>query len=201
MTNNAPTVDNENEEQVMNAKQGTILIAAQMSGLLERLDETVFTRPLPLFHGSTIGQHFRHILEFYTCLFDGALPAHVDYSKRKRNHALSENPRVALAVLDYIADTVKRQDEYQWLNIESEFSDDVVAHVQRPVYMSSMGRELQYAFDHAVHHLAMIRMGLEVYFPEIQVNEDLGVAPSTLKYKKDRKNATIKQAIPETTYS
>ena len=199
MTNNSFSV-NEKEDEVMNAKQGTILIAAQMAGLLECLDDAVFTRPLPLFHGSTIGQHFRHILEFYTCLFDGTLSARVDYSSRKRNPALSEKPRVALAVLDYIADTVKRQDEHQWLNVESEFSDEVVAHVQRPIYMSSMGRELQYAFDHAVHHLAMIRMGLEVYFPEIQVDEDLGVAPSTLKYKKEGRKIRLEDVIPETTY-
>ncbi|MBV6441084.1 MAG: hypothetical protein DYG98_26310 [Haliscomenobacteraceae bacterium CHB4] len=199
MIHNSLTV-NENEDQVMNAKQGTILIAAQMAGLLERLDEVTFTRPLPLFHGSTIGQHFRHILEFYTCLFEGVLPARVDYSGRKRNHAISEKPGVALAVLDYIADAVKRQDEHQWLNVESEFSDEVVAHVQRPVYMSSMGRELQYAFDHAVHHLAIIRMGLEVYFPEIQVDEDLGVAPSTLKYKKEGRKIRLGDAIPKTVY-
>jgi uncharacterized damage-inducible protein DinB len=184
MTDNTPIFHCENDDQAMNAKQGTILIAAQMTGLLEQIDGDVFTRPLPLFHGSTIGQHFRHILEFYTCLFDGAIAARVDYGSRKRNLALSEDPRAALAVLDYIADAVKSQDEHQWLSVESEFSEDVVAYVQRPVYMSSMGRELQYAFDHAVHHLAIIRMGLELYFPEIPVDKDLGVAPSTMKYKK-----------------
>lgn len=187
---------------VMNAKQGTILIAAQMAGLLEQLNQEAYTRPLPLFHGSTVGQHFRHILEFYTCLFDGVLTAHVDYGSRKRNNALSECPRNAHAVLDYIADTVKHQDDHQWLKVESEFSGDCVAGAERPVYISSMGRELQYAFDHAVHHLAMIRMGLEVYFPEIQVDEDLGVAPSTLKYRKGAEAAFARSesVIPETTY-
>lgn len=199
MTNTTIVHDN-NDEQVMNAKQGTILIAAQMTALLERLDEATFTQPLRIFHGSSIGQHFRHILEFYTCLFEGALRARVDYGSRKRNHSLSESPRAALAVLDYIADTVKKQDEYQWLSVESEFSDDCVEHAKRPVYMSSMGRELQYAFDHAVHHLAIIRIGLEVCFPAIPVDEDLGVAPSTLKYKKKTEKTPSNQVIPETTY-
>ncbi len=186
----------------MNAKQGTILIAAQMAGLLEKLDQETYTRPLPLFHGSTVGQHFRHILEFYTCLFDGVLSAHVDYSSRKRNTAISECPRTALAVLDYVADTVKNQDDHQWLKIDSEFSDDCVPGAERPVYLSSMGRELQYAFDHAVHHLAMIRMGLEVYFPEIRVDDDLGVAPSTLKYRKGTGMESFKTefVIPEMAY-
>lgn len=167
----------------MNAKQGTILIAAQMTGLLEHLSKDVYTRPLPLFRGSSIGQHFRHILEFYTCLFDGVLKAQVDYGSRERNSVLAECPRAALAVLDFIANTVKRQDEHQWLMILSEFSGEFVRDDRRPAYMSSMGRELQYAFDHAIHHLAMIRMGLELYFPEVPVEADLGLAPSTIRYQ------------------
>lgn len=177
----------------MNAKQGTILIAAQMTGLLENISKDVYTRPLPLFHGSSIGQHFRHILEFYTCLFESTLKAQVDYSSRKRNNVLSECPRAALAVLDYIANTVKNLDHHQWLMIESEFSSEVIRADKRPSYMSSMGRELQYAFDHAVHHLAIIRMGLEVYFPTIPVDADLGMAPSTLKYQR-------LGAVPEISY-
>mgnify|MGYP001223828703 CR=1 FL=1 len=172
----------------MNAKQGTILIAAQMTGLLEHISKEVYTRPLPLFRGSTVGHHFRHILEFYTCLFDGVLKAQVDYGSRERNNVLGECPRAALAVLDFIATTVKQQDEHQWLMIDSAFSGEFIRADKRPAYMSSMGRELQYAFDHAIHHLAMIRMGLELYFPEVPVDTDLGLAPSTIRHQKAGKS-------------
>ncbi|MBK8195581.1 MAG: hypothetical protein IPK76_21110 [Lewinellaceae bacterium] len=201
MTNDEnEAITNLPNSHTMNAKQGTILIAAQMAGLLECLDRDMYTRPLPLFHGSTVGQHFRHILEFYTCLFEGAHDAHIDYSSRKRNNILSENPATALAVLDFIAGAVKEQDEQQWLRVDSEFSGDCIPGEERPVYISSMGRELQYAFDHAVHHLAMIRMGLEMYFPELQVDSDLGIAPSTLKYRKGSMAPADNFIIPETTY-
>lgn len=182
----------------MNASHGTVLIADQMVELLERLDQAAYTRPLSLFHGSTIGQHVRHILEFYTCLLEGMSSAHVDYSSRKRNNALSENLPAALARLENIAVTVGNNDERQWLKVDSEFSEE---DDDRPAYISSMGRELQYAFDHAVHHLAIIRMGLEVHFPEIPVDADLGVAPSTLKYRtKAKKKPAERWVIPETTY-
>jgi hypothetical protein len=163
----------------MTSRQGTQLILAQMAELLTDLYPEAYTRPLPLFHGSTIGQHVRHILEFYTCLLEGRRSARIDYSARPRNAQIAERLDVALALLDYIGTTVERVDEHQWLNVDSEFGE--VA--ERPVYISSMGRELQYAFDHAVHHLAIIRMGLETYFPEIAVDADLGVAPSTLKFR------------------
>ncbi len=181
----------------MNAKQGTILLAAQMVGLLENLNASVYTRPLPLFKGSTIGQHFRHILECYTCLLDGIASNQIDYGSRKRNQALSENPKAALAGLDYVAHTVKLLEEHQRLQVASEFSAEILSNSGKPEYPSSLGRELQYAFDHAIHHLAMIRMGLEVYFPEIPLDDDLGVAPSTLKYRKEK---SIVKVIPETMY-
>lgn len=164
----------------MDAQQGTLLISAQMTELLQRLPLTVYTSPVPLFHGSTVGQHFRHILEFYTCLLEGCAAGQIDYSSRKRNDALSENPATALAALEYLTAAFRQVDEQQLLRVQSEFSEMADGG---PNYLSSLGRELQYAFDHAVHHLAIIRMGLETQFPEVPVNADLGVAPSTLQHR------------------
>ena len=164
----------------MDAQRGTLLISDQMTELLQRLPLQVYTCPVPLFHGSTVGQHFRHILEFYTCLLEGCAAGRVDYSSRKRNDALSENPATALAALEYLTDSFRQVDEQQLLHVQSEFSETADGG---PTYLSSLGRELQYAFDHAVHHLAIIRMGLETQFPDVPVAADLGVAPSTLRHR------------------
>lgn len=168
----------------MDAQNGTLLITRQMSALLEKLPLYVYTKPVSLFHGSTVGQHFRHILEFYTCLLEGCDAAYIDYSSRQRNDAISENPRIALRVLESVVNKIPQLNVQQVLKVESEFCE--AADERRPAYLSSMGRELQYAFDHAVHHLAIIRMGLESHFPEIPVEADLGVAPSTLKHRKEQ---------------
>jgi hypothetical protein len=167
----------------MDAQNGTLLITGQMSVLLERIPEYAYSQPVSLFHGSTVGQHFRHILEFYTCLLEGYEARYIDYSSRKRNDAISEDPQFARHVLKSVEKAISRLDVLQTLEVESEFSD---AHSERPAYRSSTGRELQYAFDHAVHHLAIIRMGLEAHFPEIPVDPDLGVAPSTLKHRREQ---------------
>lgn len=174
----------------MNAVQGTRLIIHQMTELLAQLEQDVYTRPLALFHGSTVGQHFRHILEFYTCLLEGIDGAQVDYSSRKRNLVLSENTAAAVAVLEYVAASIGQLDEQLPLRIESEFSENE-AEAERLFYTSSLGRELQYAFDHAVHHLAIIRMGIQTHFPEVPIDPQLGVAPSTLKYQKTLLPASV----------
>lgn len=172
----------------MNAKQGTTLIVAQITEVLSALPEAVYSQPLAVFHGSSIGQHFRHILEFYTCLLEGIESGFVRYAHRRRDVRMSENPAAALETLGYVASAVAQLDEQAILQVEGEFSE---AETDRshPVYPSSIGRELQYAFDHAVHHLAIIRIGLEVCFPEIPFRDDLGVAPSTLKYRQQHPEA------------
>lgn len=167
----------------MDAQNGTLLITGQMSVLLEKLPLYAYTRPVSLFHGSTVGQHFRHILEFYTCLLEGCRTGYLDYSSRRRNDALSEDPQAALQVLESVIREISGLDVHSLVKVESEFCED---NDDRPAYMSSIGRELQYAFDHAVHHLAIIRMGLESHFPEIPVAADLGVAPSTLRHRREQ---------------
>ena len=162
----------------MNAQQGTLFITGQMTELLQGLSQSIYTSPVSLFHGGTLGQHFRHILEFYTCLLDGYSTGLVDYSTRKRDVHIAENPALALAILRTINANLQHLDPENPLRVQSEFSE--IAS-QSPAYQSSLGRELQYAFDHAVHHLAIIRMGLETCFPEIEVHAGLGIAPSTLK--------------------
>lgn len=165
----------------MNAKQGTALIADQMAELLALLSADTYTTPLRIFHGSTVGQHFRHILEFYTCLLEGLEYDHVNYGGRRRDPQIEQSPAFALTVLQQTAKRLNEVDEHRLIRVQSEFSDD--SSEERPMYQSTIGRELQYAFDHAVHHLAIIRIGLETCFPDVPVCTTLGVAPSTLKYR------------------
>ena len=165
----------------MDAREGTLLITRQMFALLDTMPKYVYTRPVSLFHGSTVGQHFRHILEFYTCLLEGSNSDYVNYGSRQRNEAISEDPYVAKEVLDAITSAIQHLEPGRIVKVQSEFSEMDDDH---PIYMSSIGRELQYAFDHAVHHLAIIRMGVEAHFPEVPVDPDLGVAPSTLKHRR-----------------
>ena len=68
------------------------------------------------------------------------------------------------------------------VKVNSCFAPD--QDIQNTEIHSSIGRELMYAYDHAIHHLAMVKIGMNVHYPEVSINKDLGVAPSTLKYRK-----------------
>lgn len=169
----------------MNAKQGTYIIADQIITLLETIDDVAFQKAIPIFNGSTIGQHFRHILDFYTCLIKGLERPYVDYSFRERNPDLEKNAALARKKFEEIMTAIKPFDEDRVILIKADFHDG--DHAKHPLVTSSIGRELMYAYDHAVHHLAIIKIGLQVSFPDFPVHSDLGVAPSTIRYQLERK--------------
>ena len=170
----------------MNCKQGTDIIICQILELLETIDNQSYREPIALFNGSTIGQHFRHILDFYNCLARGVASGLIDYALRERNLLVETNTTFAQQSFREVADAIHQFQENTRVEIRADFADD--HHTVRPVVSSSLDRELMYAYDHAVHHLAMIKMGLRVAFPGIQVQENVGVAPSTLKHWKKQQD-------------
>jgi uncharacterized damage-inducible protein DinB len=164
----------------MNCKQGTEIIISQMVELLEKMDAGTYSKPLSLFNGSSIGQHFRHIVDFYGCLVRDAGGGRIDYAKRERDVRVETQPRYAAEVLTAFAGKISEMKEQNLLEVVADFSSDL--NEERPVVTSTVARELMYAYDHAVHHLAMIKMGLKETRPELEVDQRIGVAPSTLKH-------------------
>ncbi len=164
----------------MNCKQGTDIIILQMTDLLGKIDAGTYAQPLSIFNGSSIGQHFRHIIDFYTCLLKGVEEGRVDYAKRERDVQVETQPLQAAKVLSGCAAKVAGMNEQASLEVIADFSAEL--NEDRPVVVSTVGRELMYAYDHAVHHLAMIKMGLRAACPELEINQAIGVAPSTLKH-------------------
>ncbi len=167
----------------MNCKQGTNTIIHQIIELLESIDNRSYIEPLALFKGSTIGQHFRHILDFYNCLVQGAESGLIDYALRERNLLVETDTDFAHQCFRKVASAIQQFKENAGVEIQADFTAENNAF--RPIVSSSVGRELMFAYDHAVHHLAMIKMGLRVAFPGIHVEENVGVAPSTLMHWKE----------------
>ncbi|MBK7410730.1 MAG: hypothetical protein IPJ40_23360 [Saprospirales bacterium] len=76
----------------MNCKEGNELMLRQIDALLALVEQDVYARPLDLFNGSTIGQHIRHILNFYEAVVSGATAGLVDYAKRERDPQIEQDP-------------------------------------------------------------------------------------------------------------
>ena len=160
----------------MQADTALLSLVQQINHVISQLDTAQYHRPLPEFNGSSLGQHFRHILEFFQCLEDGVQSGTVDYAARNRNPVYETNPEIASAAFEAFNHALPNFDLTLPVQVRAEFGSD-----NRPCYESTVGRELLFVYDHAIHHLAIIKIGLICHYPEISVDKDLGVSPSTVK--------------------
>lgn len=164
----------------MNCREGNQQLIRQMTDLLDTLDNPLYAQPLEVFKGSSIGQHFRHILDFYLCLIKGIREGRIDYANRDRNPLAETDVHFTKQAFLEVSNNIGDFLEHQTLCVLGDFSDKII---ERPELLTSVGRELMYAYDHAVHHLAMIKIGITSIAPEIKVDGNLGVAPSTIKHR------------------
>ncbi len=165
----------------MNTIQANQAILQQMIDLVNALDNPTYRQALESFNGSSIGQHFRHIIGFYQCIFNCDNHT-IDYSRRERNKTIETENQTAISVLNQLQSNINKINATNQVNVLTDFSSNF--STDRDIVNSTYGRELMYAFDHAIHHLAIIKIGLKVHFPKIAVDENLGVAPSTIQYQK-----------------
>ena len=164
----------------MNCKQSSAIVIDQIVSILNKLPDQSFNQPLDVFNGSTLGQHFRHILDFYHCILKGVEKDRLDYSDRERNLLMEQSTEHASIAFRNMYDKILNLCEMDQLDVIADFSTE--DSNDRPVVKSSVGRELMYAYDHAIHHLAIIKIGVKSSFPEISLNQNVGVAPSTIKH-------------------
>lgn len=169
----------------MNPKEAIVDIVGQIRDLLDLIDNSIYCQPLALFEGGTIGQHCRHMINFYLCITEGAHEKLIDYSKRVRHPDWETDIAEACKCLDEVVRSVDQLDCEQRVKVRADLinADEVAS----PIVQSSVGRELVYAFDHTIHHLAIIKMGIQNQFPDLKIRSDMGVAPSTLTYRKGHK--------------
>ncbi|NRB52102.1 MAG: DinB family protein [Saprospiraceae bacterium] len=165
----------------MDCKTGTKNIIAQIVELLSSLDEEQYARPLPIYNGSSLGQHFRHIFDFYQCLINDVSRGTIDYARRARDPRIEQHPGYARDAFLRAAEVIDGFEELASLEVLADFSSDSTD--SRPLLKSTVGRELMFAHDHAVHHIAIIKIGFQQAFPEIPIALEVGVAPSTIKYR------------------
>ena len=159
-------------------KQAAHEIIGQMIDLAEKLSQEDFTRSLPVLLEHSIGKHYRHIIEFFEILIYGAEAGEINYDSRKHDPVLENSRERCLNRLRRIS---------RGINIEPtsnlEFSGSYKAAPDIKFSLpTSIERELVYNIEHAVHHMAIIRIALQHEFPEVQVDEAFGFAHSTLKH-------------------
>jgi hypothetical protein len=149
-------------------------ILLQLEQLLEQLDDSQYISGHDVFNGSTIGQHTRHIIEFFECVLTCDAD-NINYDLRNRDQSLEKSTDIAIDRIQSLnGQLIELADRAVMLNGEmGSHSHQVVSTIER---------ELLYTIEHAVHHMAIIKIGLLVGGIKVDLPAHFGVADSTIKY-------------------
>src|SRR5258707_10661104 len=156
------------------------IILDQLSGTVRQLTEAEYTCPSETLSGSSIGQHLRHTLEFFVCLEQGFEKSIINYDKRAHDKLIETSKETALQAIDRIRSFINTQthDKTLLLEVGYDLSNDDYVMVQTNYF-----RELTYNIEHAVHHMAIMKIGIREVAKHASIPQEFGVAASTLRYR------------------
>jgi len=155
-------------------------ILSQLTDLIEQLSESDFVKPCTSLGNSSIGQHIRHTLEFFICFEQGHVNGVINYDKRAHDLLLESDKYIALAVVARIREFVSSLNNETPLKLEVGY--DLTKEEFTAIQTTTI-RELVYNIEHAVHHMAIMKIGIREIAPSINLPHDFGIAASTLRHK------------------
>jgi hypothetical protein len=153
-------------------------VFAQLCTTLTLLSHSQYVEPSKGLSLATIGQHTRHIIEMFQCLLIGYQSGVVNYENRNRDFQIETDKLFAIELLQDIFKSLSRENKS--LILEAGYREDSEELLR---IETNFFREIAYNLEHAIHHMALIKVGL-LELSDIAIPDGFGVASSTLKYKK-----------------
>ncbi|NJN05106.1 MAG: DinB family protein [Rhodobacteraceae bacterium] len=160
-----------------------VALIAQGEELLATLPDDAYVRRTPAAWNGTIGGHYRHCLDHFQSLLDGASDGEVDYDHRARDPRVERDRAFAFERTRQLRRQLEALDPATLVR-------PVVAHCEvsynsddTSVTNSTFARELVYSITHAIHHFALI--GVLANLMGARLPAKFGVAPSTVKHRSD----------------
>ena len=154
----------------------------EIKALLEKLNEKTYKHKSNLLSGATIGQHVRHILEFYICLLQANKTKVVNYDKRKRDLNIENSKIKAIEAINEIVEGLIQLKTLAIINLEGNFNPESEGLIS---IETSYIRELAYCLEHSIHHQALIKIALIEQNLMALINSEFGVAPATIRHKQE----------------
>ncbi|MCG8385336.1 MAG: hypothetical protein MJA30_07335 [Cytophagales bacterium] len=152
----------------------------QLESVIEHITQEDFTKEVDTLNYSTIGQHIRHTLEFFTCLAHHHTQGIVNYDKRDHDRMIESDKTIAGALIKDLYNFIDQNPKDTQLVLEANYS----MVNEEPISIgTTYFRELAYNIEHAIHHMAIIKIGLKEVAPYVPIPAHFGVAVSTIRYQ------------------
>lgn len=166
----------------MNISDSCCETLLNLKDLIESIDEESFKKPQEILSEATIGQHVRHIIEFFQVLCTGWQEGVISYDNRERCPHIETSPEHAMKAIEQVITQIQiMEDQEKTLLLKCSF--ETGGHEDLLSIPTTLIRELAYNLEHAIHHMAIIKIGVKSLNGGHIVPENFGMAPSTIKYR------------------
>jgi uncharacterized damage-inducible protein DinB len=175
------------QQAIRKVIQGNIEAMDQGICLVQNLSDDQYTSVPTDYVSSSIGQHFRHILDLYQavlqptrfCAIRAQQTPLLDYDHRRRGADIETCRQTAIDEMRTIKRELKRRasEPDQAVSIRTEVCLDKA----RPIALdSTLARELAFASCHATHHYALAAVIAKLQ--GVQPDASIGLAPATASH-------------------
>lgn len=158
-------------------------LLTQLVEVMNQLSEEDFKKPIDILSGSSVGQHIRHTIEFFLCVMDGANKGEINYDERRHDKFIETDRKLAISVIKSIDEFLASKVNDHPMNLVANYEVEAEEVVSIP---SSLYRELAYNIEHAIHHMALIKIGVRAIGEHIKLPQHFGVASSTVRYQQQQ---------------
>lgn len=145
--------------------------------VLTKIPDDILVKPVPLKGFGTIGEQFRHIINYCQVLLRDYEKGTINFNDRDRD-ALLESDRVEInrALVDLTARVGVFLNQDPSLGLRSIF----IPVAEKPPVEDGkdLGDAIDYVTDHSYHHIAAIK--LIAYIQGIEMDDESGIAPATI---------------------
>ena len=157
------------------------LILKQIFELTSQLSDAEYAAEIDLLNGNSIGKHVRHVVEFFDLLVSGSMNDLINYDKRRHEPLYETNRQACMKKTQFLIESVSQLVPSGDVILEVSYgkTDEDAVKIK-----SSLERELAYNIEHAIHHMAIIKIAVQTVFPKVQLAENFGVAFSTVRFQK-----------------
>ena len=171
---------------------GCIETLEQGSEFLNALNDEQYLWSAKPHVSSTIGEHFRHLLDLFHAVYEASTFVNlasqskknhqptIDYNFRRRGHDVEVSRSQAIKELTYFIqwlETIREDELKKTVSLLTEVS---LLQTDTHLMTSTFERELTFASLHANHHFAMSKVTTSLM--NLDVCESFGYAPATLTY-------------------
>jgi len=157
-------------------------VLQDLKNLLIQMDSNSFCFENKTLFGSSIGEHFRHIIEFYLCCLSQKSTDCVNYDLRNRDKQLEVNINKGIETIDRLLVSLNQINEHDNTPlIMTTLPED--EKEKNTGVQTSFFRELTYCMDHCIHHQSLIKIALLEQKLIHLIDPNFGVAFSTQLYR------------------